>query len=313
MQALDQVQRLRQGDIMLHPLHQFTHLCYRAAHNFVRNFGFEMAGYLTFLSLLSLFPYLLVLISAVGLIGQGEAGREYIELALAHLPPEAVKTIHPRIAEILSGPPQGLLTFAVLGAIWTSSSGIEAIRGILNRAYHVGAPPAYLRRRLLSILQVVLFTLGIVCIVAVLVITPIAVNNFTDFTGIEIPLKLKTFIDHYFLLLAGLALFFIVASLYYVLPNLKQSRASVMPGAVLVIALWLAGAQLVSFYLTKVSQLTVVYGSLSGFIGTLIFFYVMLVIFIYGAEFNHELILARGKRIIEQEKSPKPAPAPPPH
>jgi uncharacterized BrkB/YihY/UPF0761 family membrane protein len=58
---------------------------------------------------------------------------------------------------------------------------------------------------------------------------------------------------------------------------------------------------LVTFYLNEFSQMTLIYGSLSGFIATLIFFYVMNVIFIYGAEFNHELMVTLGKRIVERE------------
>ena len=89
--------------------------------------------------------------------------------------------------------------------------------------------------------------------------------------------------------------------MYYVLPNVKQTLRNVIPGALLVVFLWVSGAILTSFYLTKVSQLTIIYGSLSGFIATLIFFYVMILIFIYGAEFNHQLILARGEKIVESE------------
>jgi membrane protein len=85
-----------------------------------------------------------------------------------------------------------------------------------------------------------------------------------------------------------------------VLPNIKQSLLAVVPGALLVVVLWVGAAVLVSFYLSAFSQVTLVYGSLSGFIATLIFFYVMNVIFIYGAEFNHALMVMLGKRIVER-------------
>lgn len=290
----------------LRTIRDYVLLCYRAGDNMTTNLGIEMAGYLTFLLILSLFPYLILIISAAGLIGQGEAGRQFIELVLQHLPAEAVATIRPRIVEIITGPPQELLTFAVLGTIWTSSSAIEGIRSMLNRAYRVGAPPAYLKRRLTSIAQIIILTVLIVCVMAVLVFTPIAMNHFTYFTGIDIPIQIQNFLTHYFVYLSGIAMFVVVASLYYVLPNLKQTLASVIPGALLVMALWLVGASLVSFYLTQISELTPVYGSLSGFIGTFIFFYVMIIIFIYGAEFNHELVLARGQKIEEREDSHPP-------
>ena len=268
---------------------QFALLCYRAALNLTHHFGVEMAGHLTFLSMLALFPYLILMISLAGILGQGESGRQFIELVLQHLPPEAVHTIRPRVVEIISGPPHGLLTFAVLGAVWTSSSAIESVRNILNRAYHVSAPPAYLSRRLMSILQILVFTFLFLLLMLLVIVAPVIVHYFTDFTGILVPIKFKTFMNHYFIFLGAAALFGMVASLYYVLPNVRQTRASILPGALLVVALWVGGATGVSFYLTKVSQLDLIYGSLSGLIATLIFFYVMILIFIYGAEFNHEL------------------------
>ncbi len=275
----------------------WARLFYRAGDNMVDNFGIEMAGYLTFTLLLSIFPYLVLMVSAAGLVGQGETGREVIELVLAHLPSEAVATIRPRIVEIISGPPQGLLTFAILGAIWTSSSAIEGIRGMLNRAYRVPARHAYFARRFRSILQVLIFTLLILSVMLVLVITPIVMTHFTTLTGIAVPLELRQFVSDYFLYIGAASLLVVVASLYYVLPSLDQRLSDVVPGALLVVLLWGVGAYGVSFYLSEISQLTVIYGSLSGFIATLIFFYVMLLIFIYGAEFNHELAIARGRRI----------------
>jgi membrane protein len=280
---------------------KYTLLCYRAGDNLVDNYGIEVAGYLTFLALLALFPYLVLMVSAAGLVGQGETGRQFIALLLEHLPADAVATLRPRIEEIISGPPQSILTFSILGAIWTSSSAVEAVRGVLNRAYRVRKPPAYLSRRLMSIGQIFILTLLILLVMLVFVFTPIAIRSFTHYTGIAIPLELDHFITSYFKPIGALVLFGIIATFYHVLPNIKQSFMAVAPGAVLVVGLWVGSASLVSFYLNDISNVTLIYGSLSGFIATIIFIYVMALIFIYGAEFNHELMVVLGKRIIEKE------------
>ncbi|MES2984526.1 MAG: YihY/virulence factor BrkB family protein [Pseudomonadota bacterium] len=280
---------------------QSVQLCYQAGNNLTTNYGMEMAGYLTFLALLSLFPYLLLMVSAAGLVGQGETGRSLIAMLLEHLPSDAVATLRPRIEEIISGPPQSILTVSILGALWTSSSAVEAVRGMLNRAYQVRKPRAYFSRRMTSIAQVFVLTLLILLAMVLFVLAPIALNGFAILTGITIPIALEQFMDSYFLYIAALALFGLVALFYYVLPNIKLTWKDVLPGAVLVVVLWVTAASLVSFYLHEVSEVTLVYGSLSGFIATLIFFYVMNLIFIYGAEFNHALMVARGTRIIERE------------
>ena len=286
---------------MKHPLKQYALLCYRAGHNFVDNFGFEMAGYLTFLELLSLFPYTVLMASAAGLIGQGETGSRLISILLSHLPADAVDAISPRLEEILSGPPHSILTFSILGAIWTSSSAVEGVRGMLNRAYHVHQPPAYLARRLVSIAQVFLFTFAILLIMLLFVFAPIAIKSFSHFSGLALPISLDHFFTLFFKPIAACVLFAIIASFYHVLPNIKQSWRAVAPGALLVVVLWAVGAALVGFYLKDISQMTMIYGSLSGFIATLIFFYVMNIIFIYGADFNHELLVMHGTRIVEKE------------
>lgn len=286
---------------MIRTLKKSALLLYRAGDNLVDNYGLEVAGYLTFLALLALFPYLVLMVSAAGLIGQGEVGHDFITLVLNNLPADAVSSLLPRIEEITSGPPESILTFSILGAIWTSSSAVEALRGVLNRAYRVRKPPSYFMRRLISIGQIFILTFLILLVMLVFVFAPIALNSFTHFTGIAIPFALDHFMDTYFKYVAVLVLFGVIATFYYVLPNIKQSLLAVAPGALLVVALWIGAASLVSFYLNDISNVTLIYGSLSGFIATLIFFYVMNLIFIYGAEFNHELMVMLGKRIEERE------------
>lgn len=280
---------------------KYTLLCYHAGSSLVDNYGIEMAGYLTFLALLALFPYLVLMVSAAGLVGQGETGREFIALLLHNLPTDAVATLRPRIEEITSGPPQGILTFSILGAIWTSSSAVEAVRSMLNRAYRVNRPPAYFTRRLTSVAQIFMLTFLILLVMLLFVFAPIALNSFAHYTGVAVPFALSHFLSNYFGGIAVIVLFGIVAVFYHVLPNIRQGWLAVAPGALLVVVLWVTGASLVSFYLNRVSQVTLIYGSLSGFIATLVFFYVMNLIFIYGAEFNHALMVLRGQNIKTQE------------
>ncbi len=293
---------------MFNKLKQTILLVYRAGDNLVDNYGLEVAGYLTFLLLLALFPYLVLMVSAAGLIGQGEAGRQFISVVLNNLPSDAVATLLPRIEEISSGPPQNLLTFSILGAIWTASSAVEALRGVLNRAYRVHKPPAYFWRRLMSIGQIFVLTFILLAVMLIAVLAPIGLDYITEHTGIPLSSEESHFYATFFKYFAVSILFAVVAILYYVLPNIKQSLLAVVPGAALVAMLWVGAASLVSFYLNDISNVSLIYGSLSGFIATLIFFYVMNVIFIYGAEFNHELMTLMGARIIEREAPEIPEP-----
>jgi membrane protein len=278
-------------------------MVYRAGDNLVENDGIELSGYLAFLELLSLFPFLVIIVATAGFFGQGELGAQFINLLVTHAPQDAVEAIKPRIEEIISGPPQGLLTISILGALWTSSSAVEGFRTVLNRAYNVSEPPHYFLRRALSILQIILFTIITMAAMFVLVLAPLFLERIAHQTGWQLPENILTLLSEDFIYLAVTSMFAVVATLYYWLPNIKQSLLAVIPGALIVVAGWVGGAALVSFYLDSVSQVNLIYGSLSGLIATLLFFFVMNIVFIYGAEFNHELLLALGKRVVEREHS----------
>ena len=144
----------------------------KAGFNLVKHDGVEHAGYMAFITLLSFFPFIIFLMAVTGFIGKSDHGRELIYLLLSGMPADLIQAIKPRIEEIISVPPSSLLTISIFGIIWTSSSTVEGIRTILNKIYNLSSPPAYIWRRLLSILQffiitaVLLLSMFLLCIYA---------------------------------------------------------------------------------------------------------------------------------------------------
>lgn len=300
-QDIDFLPKLGQTRQMLSILKRSGYILYKAGDNLVDNDGIEFAGYLTFLSLLALFPFLVLIVATAGFIGQGDLGTQTINILFSYLPYDAVKAIEPRISEITSGPPPALLTISILGAIWTSSSAVEGMRSVLNRAYQVSNPPTYVLRRLTSILQLILFTLIIIIVMAAIVFTPIVIAQLEQWSGVEMPKENSDSWRDLFTYFGAGLLLAVVANLYFFLPNIKQNLLAVLPGAALVVVLWIAGAKGFTFYIANVDQMNLIYGSLGGFIATMLFFFVMNVIFIYGAEFNHLVASALGSKVEERE------------
>lgn len=283
---------------------KFLHLLYKSGDNLVEDDGIELAGYLTFLALLALFPFLVIIVSAAGFIGQGELGTRFITFLVNTIPAEAADAIMPRVVEIISGPPQGLLTVSILGAIWTSSSAVEGIRTVLNRAYNVSNPPTYILRRLLSILQLLIFTAVIMSVMLIIVFSPLFFDIVESSLGLRIHDGIDTFWNQTVTYIGALVLILGVANVYYILPNVRQSLFAVVPGAVLVVLLWVGGAALFTWYISSIdAQVNIIYGSLGSFIATLIFLFIMSVIFIYGAEFNAMLVETYGGKVEEIEHS----------
>lgn len=260
---------------------------YQALAFTIKHDGIEHAGYLAFLGLLSLFPFLVFFAAIVGLFGESSIGTEFVSLLLSNLPVRVAEALRPRIDEIISGPPQGLLTLAIVGAIWTASSAVEGLRTTLNRAHRVYSPPAYIWRRLLSIAQFLIITLIIIIAMSALIFIPLILERLPGIWNITEALDPIWLYIRYTLISA--ALFFGVSTLYYTLPNVRLKWRDVMPGALIVVILWLFAGLLFSSYLSHFQQVNVIYGSLGGVIVALLFFYIINLIFIYGAEFNYLL------------------------
>ena len=257
---------------------------FRAAGNVVRHDGVEHAGYLSFLILFSIFPFIIFFLALTSLFGFSDYGVSFIKYIISLIPGEVIKS---RIQELLKIPPPRLMTLAILGSVWTASSFVEGLRTILNRIHNVQSPPRYIFRRMLSIVQFLLISLFLFLVMIILVITPIVASKFLGINVVLSYVGIFWYCMRYILIF--ICLFVASSGLYYIIPNMKIKLTQVMPGAFLTTCLWLVNGGLLSTYIGYYSQLNLIYGSLGNIIITMIFFYISNIIFIYGAEFNCQL------------------------
>lgn len=272
----------------------------------IRQDGVEHAGYLAFLAILSLFPFLIFLFSIITYFGGSEIYSRFIYVTLSNLPIEISKSILPRIDEIINGPPQGLLTIAIIGIVWTASSAVEGLRTILNRAYRVPNPPHYVFGRLLSILQFIAITLIISIAITLLVLAPAMLKKMDMNFIFDLHFDYDLF--YFRQALIALIIFISTSCLYYHITDVKQKFRDTIPGTLAAMFLWTIVMRLFSIYLENFHQFNLVYGSLAGIIGVLMLFYLVNLVFIIGAEFNYHFKRAYNKhshRRTSNKKLPK--------
>ncbi|MGZ7109551.1 MAG: YihY/virulence factor BrkB family protein, partial [Methanobacterium sp.] len=168
---------------------------------------------MAFLSILSLFPFLVLIVVVAGYLGASMAGQEFIRILIETIPESFAQALSPRIKEIMAGPPDGLVTLSIVGAIWTASSSVEGLRTILNRVYKVTAPPPYISRRLLSIVQFLVFTFLILISMLIVIFTPIVLQSIEKLFPM-----IKNFHatwDYLRFIFASFTLFAVLCSIYY--------------------------------------------------------------------------------------------------
>jgi len=265
-------------------------LLWQSYYNFDKDNGWMMAGHIAYMGLFALFPFLIFVVALAGFLGQGAAADNSVQLGLELLPNDVASALRPAIDEVRRAPHAGLMTFGILATLWAASSGLEALRHALNRAYAVADQPSFWRTRLESLFLTILAAIVVIVVTILLVVVPLVLDAVQILFHREAGAPAAG--DYFggsreaagFLLLLGLLML-----LYRVLPNVRLRATEVVPGAVLAWALWLGAVWGYTLYLRAVPSFSITYGSLGGIIVTLFFFYISALLFVFGAEFNSVL------------------------
>lgn len=276
---------------------------YRAAWRLVMvDEGLELSGYIAFAAFLSLFPFLIFLATLAGFLGDRETANEFIQTMFHFMPKDVAETLAPAVREVVGVRERSLLTLSILVTLWFASSGVEALRSGLNRAYKVGEQRAIWWLRLQSIAVVIVSSVITFFLSLAVIFGPLVWRLF----GADIDDLLETRLV-FITVRYAVAVVLLVGALLLLhrsLPNTTQPFAHILPGVCVTAVLWLGGASLFSWYVGNLANYALFYGSLGGVAITLMFFYVTAIIFIFGAEFN-AVWRERVNRRREREASPQ--------
>lgn len=265
----------------------------QAAVNYIRHQSANQAGSVAFSSVLAMFPLLLFVSAAAGFIGQPGAAAGLAGRIIEYAPPVVADALAPAVEEVLGQRSRALLAIGVIATIWAASSGAQAVRTALNRAYGVDRGLPFWKARIKVTLFTVIGTLAAILVFSSVVILPHlwAVLAATIGTGQE-TLWLRTGVRYG---LAFVVLVVVYALLYGWLPDIPQRLRTVLPGALVGATMWLGAAAILSYTLRSAGKLSLVYGGFTGLVATLVFLYVSAVTLIFGAEING-VLHQRGRR-----------------
>ncbi len=250
--------------------------------------GFTFAGNFAYMSLLAVFSFFIVAAAIIGGFGQTPVGAEFVEAFLRTVPPSVARALHDPISDAMTARTGPLLWFSAIVGLWTTTSLIETIREILHRAYGVQAQRAFWEYRLTSIM-LILFS---VFLAMLALSTQFVVAGIRGFLGSFFPAVES---DALWLALSNAVPFFVLFATLYLLFRLLTPRQyrprqyPKWPGSVFISGWWLLITGLLPVFLTYAANYQLTYGSLAGVIITLIFFYLVGLGVVIGAELNAAL------------------------
>jgi membrane protein len=256
----------------------------QAAVNYIRHQSANQAGSVAFSSVVAMFPLLLFLSAAAAFVGEPGTAAALAKRVVEYAPPVVVDALNPVIDEVLSERSRTLLTIGMLATLWAASSGAQAIRTALNKAYGVEQGLSFWQARIKVIVFTMIGTTAAILVFSSVVILPYAWALLERTIGIgSEAIWLRTGVRYG---LAFVVLVLTYAILYGWLPDMRQRLITVVPGALCGAVMWLGAAAILSYTLRSAGELAVVYGSFTGLVATLVFLYISAVTLIFGAEIN---------------------------
>ena len=254
----------------------------------VYNDGFIHAGNLAFLALLALFPFFILAAALAQILGQTESGAQTVATILAQLPSEVASTLRRPVAEVLSARTGPLLWIGGIVGLWTAGSFVETIRDILRRAYGVKYSAPFWHYRLSSIAVI----LGAVVLLMFAFAITVVLTSVQHAIAAWVPFA-DNVVDalNIYRYLPAVALFATNYILFYLLTPTRYRRKGCRkwPGALLITVWWLATVEVLPEAIGLLGGYDQTYGSLAGVMVVLIFFFMVGLGVVAGAELNAAL------------------------
>jgi membrane protein len=251
---------------------------------------FGRAAQLAYYFLLALFPLLIFLTAALGLILESGAG---LRTALFNylsqvMPGSAFQLVDTTMGEITGASGAGKLSFGLLATLWAASNGMGAITQALNIAYDVEETRPWWKQRLVAI--VLTIALSVFVITALLLV--LLGGKVADTLAVHYQLggffPIAWRVLQWPIVFAFMVLSF--ALIYYFAPSLKdQDWKWLTPGSLIGVVLWLMVSFGFKAYLHFFNSYSTTYGSLGAVIILMLWLYLTGAAILIGSEINSEI------------------------
>ncbi len=238
----------------------------------------DYAASVTYYGVLSLFPFVLFIISLASLFIQPSDAERIVDQLKSVAPGPATQIVADRVRQLGQSKNVTLLGFGAVGALWAASGAALGLMRALNVAYDVKEGRPFWKVRGIAILMTIIS--GVLALVAGIV--AVALGPIGDAIGGPLGAAMAWLR----LPIAGLVMMFLWALAYYVLPDVQQKFKFITPGSVVGVIVWVIASYGFSKYVSNFGSYDKTYGSLGGVIVLLLWMWISSLVMIAGAEVN---------------------------
>ena len=267
-------------------LESINRLITDSVRGFLRHDNFTSSAALAFYFLMSLFPFLIFLASALALLPVPHLATRMIHLASHFVSAETMPLVENMLRSTMQGN-KGLLSAGFILAVVAASSAFAAMATALNTIYDVKETRNFWKGRL-SAISVTLIEGGMAVVaVSTMLLGPHFGRELARVFDVS-----ETFVRVWpfmrWTLAVGCALGFI-EMLYYLGPNRTHPLRKQFAGSVFAVVFWILSSGLLGTYLRKFVYFNAMYGTLASFIVLMMWLQFTAMAILLGAELNVQL------------------------
>jgi len=249
---------------------------------------------IAYYALLSLFPFLLLVISLLGSVTANDTDRAAVLGFVFRYFPTQLDFVTSQLDAFQRARLQ-LGVGGLLALVWGSLGVFGAVTSAVNEAWGVEKQRSFLKHRLVSFLMLV--AAGGVLMVALLTVSLVHVAEMSRLGAVVAGIRglyiLQTLGFQY---LGTILLIIAVGLVFYFIPNAKTRFRDVWVGAIFTGVLWRGAFEGFSWYLARNTGLQMIHGSVSAVLAFLLWIYVSSIILMYGVEFTAAYARLRRRR-----------------
>lgn len=251
---------------------------------------FGRAAELSYYFLLALFPLLIFMTSAIGIIVGSDTGtrQQFFSYLARIMPPSAFQLVNDTMLEVSQASGGGKLSFGLLAALWAASNGMSAITDSLNAAYDIEEGRPWWKQRLVAITLTVALSVLIISALLLVVAGGHIAEGIANAYGFGPAFAIAWKIIQWPIALAFMILAF--ALIYYFAPDLRDQKWTwLTPGAAIGVVLWVLVSLGFRLYLEFFNSYSATYGSLGAVIILMLWLYFTGAAVLIGGEINSEI------------------------
>ena len=261
---------------------------------FYNSDNLTFASSIAYYALLSMFPFLLLVLSVLGRVTVGDRGTTLLQL-VSQAVPGHLDFLFTQIQALT----EVQLNVGVAGfflALWGSFGIFGAITSAINHAWGVEKRPSFWKHKLIGF--TILGAAGLLLAVTLLLVSSIQLAQTNWFTSLIRTVPMLQSLRGLVLGNLPTPMFILVVSLlYYFVPNAQMRFRDVWPGALIAGILWRLAFAAFSWYVSDMSRFTVL-GQVAAVAVFLVWVYFSAAIFLYGVEVSAAYSKLRQARVV---------------